>query len=64
MSKTQLIQAICKLQGKDANPTHLKTRTIEQLRETYQRWQAISRTTQKEINLNCQFDGLPRIGRK
>lgn len=34
-----------------------------QLLETIARWQSINSVTQAEINANCQFGGLPKIGR-
>lgn len=36
-------------------------RDLEDVRESYQRWKAITATTQQEINRNCQFQGLPLL---
>lgn len=36
-------------------------RDIQDVQESYQRWKAINKTTQAEINRHCQFEGLPRV---
>lgn len=36
----------------------LLSRSQEQLLETLQRQRAIARTTQREMNLHCQFEGM------
>ena len=36
-------------------------RDIQDVQESYQRWKAITATTQAEINRHCQFQGLPGL---
>jgi hypothetical protein len=50
VTKTDMIAAIVKLCPKDANPTHLKTKTYAEVREILQRWQAIMGTTEAHCN--------------
>ena len=45
-------------QDADALWRGLTSKTDAQLEETYQRQLAISKTTQREINENCQLAGL------
>ncbi len=53
MNKGQLVNAIARLQGKDANKRHLNGRTLAQLKETLARCNAIANTTQAEIDRHC-----------
>lgn len=56
MSKQQLIDAIAKQMagsGWPANIAHLKTRTVAQLRETYQRTVSINSVTASEMKKHC-----------
>lgn len=55
-TKALLIDEIIRLQGKDANPEWLMTRTLQQLFDIQQRWVAISGLTQKEIDTHCNTD--------
>lgn len=54
LTKRQLIDAIIAAQGKNhAARAYLQGRTIAQLRETYARWVAVSKLSNKEIRHNC-----------
>ena len=40
----------------------MENRTAAEVKESYQRWLAITATTEREIRQNCQLAGLPKLG--
>ena len=62
MTRKQLIDAIARLQGFDANRPHLATKTTGQLVEMLARWRAIAAVTPAECARHCQPYPLRRAG--
>jgi hypothetical protein len=69
MSKQQMAAALAKMLARGDRVEearlyrHHMSRTVAQVRESYSRQVAVAGTTRGEINRNCQFAGLARLGK-